>query len=117
MRDSAAARLNSAYAGNFSGDDRVRARRLSKKAFAYARRATCLQDAPLCAVLDSDPEQFAHVVAADTNTTVGASESPRVKTLAAAGRATAPFIVGPPILHPRNFFGREREIKRIFDLW
>ena len=30
---------------------------------------------------------------ADANTTVGATESPRVKTLAAAGRATAPFIV------------------------
>ena len=30
---------------------------------------------------------------ADTNSTVGASESPRVTTLAAAGRATAPFIV------------------------
>ena len=30
---------------------------------------------------------------ADTNTTVSGSESPRVKTLAAAGRATAPFIV------------------------
>jgi hypothetical protein len=30
---------------------------------------------------------------ADANTTVGTNESPRVKTLAAAGRATAPFIV------------------------
>jgi Tfp pilus tip-associated adhesin PilY1 len=30
---------------------------------------------------------------ADANSTVGATESPRVKTLAAAGRATAPFIV------------------------
>ncbi len=30
---------------------------------------------------------------ADSNDTVGGSESPRVKTLAAAGRATAPFIV------------------------
>jgi hypothetical protein len=30
---------------------------------------------------------------ADANTTVSTNESPRVKTLAAAGRATAPFIV------------------------
>jgi hypothetical protein len=30
---------------------------------------------------------------ADSNSTVGGGESPRVKTLAAAGRATAPFIV------------------------
>jgi hypothetical protein len=29
----------------------------------------------------------------------------------------APFIVGPPITHPRQFFGREQELKRIFGLW
>ncbi len=27
-----------------------------------------------------------------------------------------PFIAGPPISHPRQFFGRQREIKRIFNL-
>jgi len=27
------------------------------------------------------------------------------------------FIAGPPITHPRHFFGRERELKRLFDLW
>jgi hypothetical protein len=64
----AAAKLNSAYAGNFTGDDKLRARRLSKKAFDYARRATCAQDAPLCAAMDADPEAFAKVVAADGNT-------------------------------------------------
>lgn len=26
------------------------------------------------------------------------------------------FIIGPPILHPRHFFGRDREIKRLFGL-
>ena len=55
----AAAKLNSAYAGNFTGDDKLRARRLSKKAFDYAKRATCVQDASLCAALDADPEAFA----------------------------------------------------------
>lgn len=29
----------------------------------------------------------------------------------------APFIVGPPISHPRQFFGREAELSRIFNLW
>jgi hypothetical protein len=29
---------------------------------------------------------------------------------------TSPFIAGPPIMHPRGFFGREKEIKRIFSL-
>jgi hypothetical protein len=64
----AAAKLNSAYAGNFTGDDKLRARRLSKKAFEYARRASCVQDAPLCAAIDSDPDAFSKVVAADGNT-------------------------------------------------
>ena len=27
-----------------------------------------------------------------------------------------PFVVGPPITHPRYFFGRERELKRLFNL-
>lgn len=29
----------------------------------------------------------------------------------------APFVVGPPVMHPSQFFGRESEIKRIFSLW
>lgn len=29
---------------------------------------------------------------------------------------TSPFIAGPPIMHPRDFFGREKEIRRIFGL-
>src|SRR5687767_15449985 len=41
----AAAKLNGAYAGNFTGDDPARAQRLAGKALAYARRATCLRDA------------------------------------------------------------------------
>jgi CHAT domain/AAA ATPase domain len=28
----------------------------------------------------------------------------------------APFIAGPPLAHPRQFFGREREIRRLFNL-
>jgi hypothetical protein len=64
----AAARLNGAYAGNFTGDDKPRAERLAKKASDYARRAVCLQDKPLCAVLDGGPEPFAAAVRADANT-------------------------------------------------
>lgn len=63
----AAARLNGAYAGNFTGDDQPRAKLLSRKAFGYARRATCLQDAPLCAVIEAGPEQFAQAIASDAN--------------------------------------------------
>jgi hypothetical protein len=29
----------------------------------------------------------------------------------------APFVIGPPITHPRQFFGRGHELKRIFGLW
>ncbi|MEW5958923.1 MAG: ATP-binding protein [Chloroflexota bacterium] len=32
-------------------------------------------------------------------------------------RPLSPFVVGLPITTPRQFFGRERELKRIFDLW
>ena len=64
----AAAKLNGAYAGNFAGDDKERAQRLSKKSFDYARRATCLQDAALCAALDQDIDAFTAAVNADANT-------------------------------------------------
>jgi hypothetical protein len=63
----AAAKLNAAYAGNFTGDDKVRAQRMAKKAFDYARRATCVQDPSLCAVIDKDVEGFAMVVKLDKN--------------------------------------------------
>lgn len=64
----AAAKLNGAYAGNFTGDDKERAQLMSKKAFDYARRATCLQDAALCAAIDKDMDGFTAVVNADANT-------------------------------------------------
>jgi hypothetical protein len=28
-----------------------------------------------------------------------------------------PFTAGPPIIHPRQFFGRGRELRRLFNLW
>ncbi len=28
-----------------------------------------------------------------------------------------PFVTGPPVAQPRQFFGRERELKRIFNWW
>lgn len=60
----AAAELNGAYAGNFTGDDRERARRLAAKALDYARRGTCAQDKTLCQAIDADVETFAAAVAA-----------------------------------------------------
>ena len=64
----AAAKLDGAYAGNFTGDDKLHAQRLSKKALDYARGAVCAQDAELCAALDGDIDGFAKVVASDTRT-------------------------------------------------
>ncbi len=29
----------------------------------------------------------------------------------------SPFVVGPPILDPRDFYGREAEVRYLFDLW
>jgi TRAP transporter T-component len=54
----AAAQLNGAYAGNFSGSDAVRAQRLSKKSLDYAKAAVCLRDTNLCGAMDKDIETF-----------------------------------------------------------
>lgn len=32
-------------------------------------------------------------------------------------RPFSPFIVGPPIIHPRHFFGRDPELQRVFGWW
>lgn len=48
----AAARLYGAYAGNFVAEPE-RAARLSKRAFDYAQRATCIDQVALCAALKS----------------------------------------------------------------
>ncbi|GIK55688.1 MAG: hypothetical protein HND44_05420 [Chloroflexi bacterium] len=34
-----------------------------------------------------------------------------------AAITASPFIAGPPITQPARFFGREREVKRLFNLW
>jgi hypothetical protein len=36
---------------------------------------------------------------------------------AQAAAELSPFVVGPPITTPRQFFGRQRELQRIFHLW
>jgi len=59
----AAAQLNAAYAGNFTGTDSARGQRLSARALAYAQRATCLEARTLCAALDGNPHDFAQVLA------------------------------------------------------
>ncbi len=41
------------------------------------------------------------------------AESP---TIAPLHHSPSPFIAGPPITHPRHFFGREKELKRLFSL-
>jgi hypothetical protein len=58
----AAANLNGAYAGNFTGTDAARAQRLSSKALAYAKRAACVDEAALCATLDGNPDDFAEAL-------------------------------------------------------
>lgn len=43
----------------------------------------------------------------------GAASSP----IAGLPEELAPFIVGPPVTQPRQFFGRTQELSRIFGLW
>ncbi len=42
---------------------------------------------------------------------------PELATSSIEALHPAPFVVGPPILHPRQFFGRDAELCAIFDLW
>ncbi|GAB3736910.1 hypothetical protein GCM10028794_18080 [Silanimonas algicola] len=58
----AAANLNGAYAGNFTGPDTARAQRLASRALAYAKRATCIEEAGLCATLEGNPDVFAEAL-------------------------------------------------------
>lgn len=67
----AAANLNGAYAGNFTGADTVRAQRLAAKALAYAKRATCLEEVGLCAALEGNPEDFAAALDEVRNDRIG----------------------------------------------
>lgn len=38
-------------------------------------------------------------------------------TIPLTTRHSSPFVIGPPITDPRQFFGREYIVKRIFDVW
>lgn len=67
----AAARLYGAYAGNFVSDPE-RAARLSKRAFDYAQRATCIDQAPLCAALRSPFDDWEAAAASQTGALAGA---------------------------------------------
>jgi hypothetical protein len=53
----AGAKLYGAYAGGFV-DDSERAQRLAGRAYAYARRALCVREKPLCEALDAPFETF-----------------------------------------------------------
>ena len=59
----AAAKLNGAYASNFTGADLARAQLLSRKALRYAKQATCVENAALCATMEGNPDAFAAEVA------------------------------------------------------
>ncbi|KFL37824.1 TRAP transporter TatT component family protein [Arenimonas donghaensis] len=80
----AAASLNGAYAGSFTGDDTLRAQRLSEKSLDYARRGTCLRDAGLCQAMAGPVEPFEAEVAA-----AGVDD---VDTLYALGAAWAGYL-------------------------
>lgn len=41
----------------------------------------------------------------------------RPSEVGTAWHRLAPFVVGPPVTHPSQFFGRQAEINRIFTLW
>jgi class 3 adenylate cyclase/transcriptional regulator with XRE-family HTH domain len=46
-----------------------------------------------------------------------AGDLPPLPELSPHGEQLAPFVAGPPIVHPDRFFGHERILKRLFALW
>ncbi|GAB2655753.1 TRAP transporter TatT component family protein [Arenimonas aestuarii] len=80
----AAAGLNGAYAGSFTGDDTVRAQRLSTKALDYARRGTCLRNARLCEAMPGPVDAF--------EARVAATPADDIETLYALGAAWAAYL-------------------------
>lgn len=75
----AAARLYGAYAGNFVSEPE-RAARLSKRAFDYAQRAACIDQAALCAAIKSPYSEWEPAVAAQS----GAGTAARLYALGSA---------------------------------
>jgi len=57
---------------------------------------------------DDHVDQFSRLVEQLRRTSTTVESSPEQLSL---------FIGGPPITNPRHFFGRERELKRLFNLW
>ena len=79
----AGSKLYASYAGNFVTDTE-RATRLAERAFAYARRATCVELKALCPVLDKPFADFSPVVSAAGKPEVlyalGAAWATRIQT-------------------------------------
>lgn len=46
----------------------------------------------------------------------GSSRAPHPPTQVPPSQSPPPFVAGPPITHPAPFFGRRRELRRLFDL-
>jgi len=42
---------------------------------------------------------------------------PAIATVQPSSTPLNPFVVGPPITEPRQFYGRERELRRLFSRW
>ena len=72
------------------------------KSFLNGRPVDYLNFVELSEKLGLDWQAIAKIPQTESNTTI-------------LGEAS-PFITGTPITHPRNFFGRHRELKRLFDL-
>jgi hypothetical protein len=76
-------------------------------------------EAALLGLLRSEPDpdvQLRQDQAADVGTMFARAQAPpREQDLPDSNLAA--FVAGPAILHPRQFFGREQEVKRLFSLW
>lgn len=63
-----------------------------------------------------DPAQFSSILAPEPAPAAALPFNAVAADNAVPLEALAPFVVGPPVTHPRQFFGRERELRRVFSV-
>ena len=93
--------------------------RSGQRSAALAQYETCRQILADELGVEPDPATMIlveEIKSGQWGTARGAPEATHLSSLIPHSSLPPPFLAGPPVSHPRQFFGRQREIKRIFNL-